>query len=359
MIKRGKVKLDSSSSNRKLRIGIIGAGSFAERHMEEFAKLGDVEVVAFMRRSESALAEMQKKWGVDKGFTDHHAMLDDSDIDAIDIVTPTDSHKMYALDAISSGRHVLCEKPLALTASDCRVMLDAAESTGVIHAVNFNQRGRTSVGRLKRYLDDGYVGDVYHTSIWWGMTQQHDARPEALSWRFRPETGGGTVYELIHVFDMALLLNGEAARIVSMLSIAERQRAFADVPEGMDNISVPDSSAFLIEHVNGSYTVAHTSFVSRGTSALNAPRVDVAGSRGRIMTNGLHGLLGNSGENGMIDELTPGPPYPQPYEQFVSAALSGDQSLVDTGFDVGLAAAKIVDAAYASWESREWVDIDR
>ena len=84
-------------SDRKLRIGIIGAGGFAAQHMEAYAEIPEVEVVAFMRRSEGPLREMQAQWDVPKGYTDHRAMLEDPDIDAIDIITPTDSHKQYVL----------------------------------------------------------------------------------------------------------------------------------------------------------------------------------------------------------------------------------------------------------------------
>ena len=344
--------------DRKLRIGIIGAGGFAAQHMEAFASVPDVEVVAFMRRSEGPLREMQERWGVPKGYTDHRAMLNDPDIDAIDIITPTDSHKAHALDAIASGRPVLCEKPLALNAADCEEMLNAAESTGVIHAVNFNQRGRTPVGRMGRMIDAGYVGDVYHVNIRWGMSMQQDARPDVGSWRFLPEQGGGTVYELIHVFDMARVLNGEVARVSSMLNTAEAHRQFIDAPEGFD-VSVPDSSAFLLEYANGAYAVIHTSFVQRGEEPGRGVTVDVAGSRGRMISNGNDGILGSSGENLPVAEIDPGLPYPQPYEQFVAGALAGDQSLIDTGFEAGLEAAQIVDAIHKSWAERRWVDVER
>ena len=340
-----------------LRIGIIGAGRFAATYMEAFAQIPEAKVVAFMRRDATALKEMQTEWSVAKGFTDHTEMLADPDIDAIDIITPTDSHCQYALDAITAGKHVLCEKPLALTAADARRMLDAARNAGVIHATNFNQRGRTPVGRLKRYIDDGYIGRAYHTGIWWGMSQATDVRPQVLSWRFLPEQGGGTVYELVHVFDMARFLNGPVARIVSLLNTAEPRRATADMPDGMD-VKVPDSSAFMMEHVNGTYTVAHTSFVSRGASSREGPRVEVSGERGRIVTDGVHGLIGSSGANGQMVQLDPGLPHPQPYEQFVQACLAGDQSLVDTGFETGYEAARLVDAAYESYRDRCWIDVD-
>ncbi len=345
------------TESRKLRIGIIGAGPFAERHMDAFAEIPEVEVVAFMRRSTDALKEMQDRWDVPRGYTDHRLMLADPDVDAIDIVSPTSSHKRYALDAIATGRPVLCEKPLALTASDCREMLDAAEKAGVVHATNFNQRGRTSAGRMKRYLEEGYVGDTYHTNIFWGMTLQSDVRPDALAWRFAEGEGGGTVYELIHVFDMARFLNGEVARIVSLLNTAEKSRSVGDMEDHLE-VVVPDSSAFMMEHVNGSYTIAHTSFVSRGTGTSQGVRVDVSGSRGRIMTDGVYGLLGNSGDHGPLEQLDPGEAHAQPYERFVKAALSGDQSLIDTGFDAGFQAARLVDAAMESYALGRWVDLN-
>ena len=75
-------------------------------------------------------------------------MLDAGGIDAVSIVTPTDSHRSIALDAISENLHVLCDKPLALNAADAREMLDAAEKAGVVHSTNFNQRGNSTLGRI-------------------------------------------------------------------------------------------------------------------------------------------------------------------------------------------------------------------
>ena len=195
-------------------------------------------------------------------------------------------------------------------------------------------------------LKAGYVGAVYHISIRWGMTMQHDARPDVLSWRFRPENGGGTVYELVHVFDMARFLNGEIARVCALLNTAEPYRGFVDAPQFF-RIEVPDSSAFMLEFVNGGYAVVHTSFVQRGTAAGSGVTVDVCGSRGRLVTV----------ENSDLAPVDPGPPYAQPYERWVTAIRENDQSQIDTGFETGLGAARVVDAAYQSWEEKRWVDV--
>ena len=173
------------SASGKVRIGIIGVGGFANTHMEQFSKLDNVEVVAAMRRNPEALAEFQEQWDIQNGFTSVQDMLEMDGLDAIDIITPTGSHKEHALAAIAAGKHVLCDKPLALTAADCKEMLDTAEKAGVIHSTNFNQRGNTTVGKIRRYLDDGFVGRIFHASVWWGMSHQYDVRPDTLSWRFR------------------------------------------------------------------------------------------------------------------------------------------------------------------------------
>jgi predicted dehydrogenase len=209
---------------------------------------------------------------------------------------------------------------------------------------------------MQRYLTEGYVGELYHMDIWWGMTLQFDARPDAGSWRFRPETGGGTVYELIHVFDIALFLGGPVKRLVAMLSTSEKKRPFHDKPKGMP-VRVPDSSAFLLEFESGATAVIHTSFVTRGTEpdGTTTVRVEVSGSKGRIVTDGLYGLRGVSGKQGPLAPIDPREPYPQPYEQFVRAILGGEP--VKTGFEAGLEAAKLVDAAYASAKTNAWVSL--
>jgi predicted dehydrogenase len=327
--------------------------------MEHFRRLDNVEVTAFMRRNPGALAQMQERWNVPLGYTDYREMLDNPEIDAVDIITPTNMHKPIAIEAAAAGKHILCDKPLALTAADCREMLDAAERAGVIHSTNFNQRGNMPNGRMKRYVDRGYIGNLYHVNIWWGMTLQLNARPEVLSWRFKQETGGGAVYELIHVFDMARFFGGEVARVSAVLSTSEKHRAFTDVPGGMD-VNVPDSSAFLLEYASGGYAVIHTSYLSRGTDPDGGThaRVELTGSTGRIESDGRYGLRGYSGDaRGTMAQLDPGPAYPQPYERFVDACLAQDQSLVETSFADGIRAAEILDAAYRSWDTRSWAGV--
>ena len=317
-----------------------------------------MEVVAAMRRNPEALGEFQSKWDIPNGFTDHRELLAIEDLDAVDIITPTGSHKQIALDAIAAGKHVLCDKPLALTAADCKGMLDAAEAAGVIHSTNFNQRGNTTVGKIRRYLDNDFVGRIFHANVWWGMSHQFDARPETLTWRFRSENGGGSVYELIHAFDMLRFINGEVARVVATFATTTKHRPTRDNPEGIE-VDVPDTSAFLCEWENGGFAVVHTSFASRGTEpdGRTSARVEISGEHGRITTDGRFGIQGVTGSNGPVVQLDPGAEYPQPYKKFVDAVAANDQSLIETTFYDGMKAAEIVDAAYLSVAESRWVDL--
>lgn len=347
------------SASGKVRIGIIGAGGFANTHMERFNELDNVEVVAAMRRNSEALSHFQQRWDIPNVFTDHKEMLEMEGLDAVDIITPTDSHKQLTLDAIAAGKHVLCDKPLALTAEDCKEMLEAAKNAGVIHSTNFNQRGATTIGRIKRYMDNDFVGRIFHANVWWGMSHQYDARPETLTWRFRAENGGGSVYELIHAFDMLRFINGEVSRVVATFDTTSPHRPTADNPEGID-VDVPDTSGFLCEWRNGGFAVVHTSFASRGTEpdGKTSPRVEISGELGRITTDGRYGIQGVTGPNGPVGQLDPGIEYPQPYERFANAVLAGDQSLVETSFYDGMKAAEIVDAAYLSVAESRWVELN-
>ena len=283
-------------------------------------------------------------------------MLDAGEIDAVSIVTPTSSHRQIALDAISENLHVLCDKPLALTAAHAQEMLEAAEKAGVVHSTNFNQRGNTTLGRIKRYVDAGYTGDLIHIDIRWGQSMFEDARPDLLSWRGLADMGGGTVYELIHVFDAARFLGGEVSRILALLRTSIPHRKFSDAPDGMD-VDAPDSSAFLLELRSGAYAVIHTSWVSRGTGpdGRSVVQFEVTGPKGRIISNGRYGILGANKELGQFSELDPGDPYPQPYELFINAIRTGEP--VETSFLDGVKAAEVADAAFLSAREDRWVEL--
>jgi predicted dehydrogenase len=348
--------LSKSTQNTKLvRLGIVGLGSFGEVHLRTWSEVQSAHIVAVCRRSLEPLKETQRAWNVPYAFTDYRALIASEEVDAVVIATPSDTHHAISLQAIKAGKHVFCEKPLALRRDQCKDLFYAAEGAGIVHCTNFCERSRTAVGQMKRYIDLGFIGRLYHINIWWGMSLQYDVRPDTPSWRFRAEAGGGTVYELIHVFDMVRFLAGDVKRICSLCNIAEPYRPFSDAAFGL-NVTAPDSSAFLLQLQSNAYAVIHTSFVTRGIepSGETSARVEVSGSLGRIATNGHDGLTGISHAQGVLRPLH-GEPYPHPYDEFVGAILGTGK--VSSTFHDGWKAAEIVDAAIVSAERTAWVDV--
>ena len=117
----------------KVRVGIIGCGGIASgKHMPALSKLKNVEMVAFCDDDEERALKAAKDYGVDgaKTYKDYRKLLEDKTIDVVHVCTPNKSHADITVDALESGKHVMCEKPMAKTASDAKRMLDAAKKTG-------------------------------------------------------------------------------------------------------------------------------------------------------------------------------------------------------------------------------------
>ena len=127
--------------DRKLRFAVIGAGRFAEEcQIPGLQRHPNAEVVALCRRSRDLCEQTALKFGVPKVYTDHADVIADDTIDAVTIVTPNVFHHPIAIEALQAGKHVFCEKPLAMNVSEAREMYDIAEASGKIHQVAFTFR---------------------------------------------------------------------------------------------------------------------------------------------------------------------------------------------------------------------------
>ena len=117
----------------KVRIGIIGCGGIANgKHMPALKKLPQVEMVAFCDIIEEKAIKAAKEYGVPgaKVFTDYKQLLEEKDIDVVHVLTPNKQHSFITVDALEAGKHVMCEKPMAINSAEAKKMLDAAHRTG-------------------------------------------------------------------------------------------------------------------------------------------------------------------------------------------------------------------------------------
>ncbi|MEQ2009273.1 MAG: Gfo/Idh/MocA family oxidoreductase [Limisphaerales bacterium] len=129
---------------KKVKHGVLGLGWFGEKHCEALAAIPNVELHAVCTRSSERLAEVAKKFGAKKTFTDYHAMLADPELESVSITTMWDQHAAPAIAALQAGKHVFLEKPMASTLADCDAIVSAANAAKgffmVGHICRFNPR---------------------------------------------------------------------------------------------------------------------------------------------------------------------------------------------------------------------------
>ncbi|MDQ1255498.1 MAG: Gfo/Idh/MocA family oxidoreductase [Candidatus Hydrogenedentes bacterium] len=192
-----------------VRLGMIGAGHFAARHVDALAQLEDrVRLAAFARRREAEPFPEAEAMGARLMPTD--ALLASDDIDAVVVVAPNHVHRLYAEAAMRAGKHVFCEKPLAMTVEDADALLDAAAETGRVLMVGHVTRYMPMYLKVAEVLDSGLLGAPKAAYV----NRMHSNA--GRSWRMDPAEGGGIVFDLlIHDFDLLGWYMGKPKRVVA------------------------------------------------------------------------------------------------------------------------------------------------
>ncbi|MEW6128070.1 MAG: Gfo/Idh/MocA family oxidoreductase [Acidobacteriota bacterium] len=205
---------------KKIRAGIIGAGFVGPLHMEAARRLGYVDFVGI---ATSKLASAEKKaaqYGIDIAYENYQHLLEDPTIDVVHVCTPNNLHYPVVMDAVAAGKHVICDKPLAVSASEAREMRDAAAKAGVVNAVTFNYRFNPVVQHARAIVAKGELGAVrfahgYYLQDW--LLYETD-----FSWRLEADKGGATsaVGDIgSHWCDTAQFITGQKiSRVLASLS---------------------------------------------------------------------------------------------------------------------------------------------
>src|SRR5947209_3072895 len=144
-----------------IRVGVIGSGFIGPAHIESLRRLGFVEVIALagseQQRAEARAAELS----VPRAYGDFRAMIADPDVDVVDISAPNIYHYPAARAALEAGKHVVCEKPLAMTSAESAELVELAGRTGLVNAVTFNIRFYPVLQHARALVADGALGSIY------------------------------------------------------------------------------------------------------------------------------------------------------------------------------------------------------
>jgi UDP-N-acetylglucosamine 3-dehydrogenase len=181
---------------KKVRIGILGAGFMGKTHAQAFAKIPDVEIAAVVSRRIARAAEVASMFGA-RALTDPGVVLADESIDAIDVTYPTALHREYVIAGLEHGKHVFCEKPIALTLEDADAMIMAARRSSRVFQVAHVLRFWPEYRLIHDLIATGEVGRPLC-----GFASRLSFRPNWAEWIRDPNQSGGQVIDLmIHDFD--------------------------------------------------------------------------------------------------------------------------------------------------------------
>ena len=196
--------------NKKLNIAVVGCGGIANCcHFPAYEKMDNVNIVAVCDIIHERALKAAKQFGLseDKAFTDFREMLKLDGIEAVDICTPNYLHSIVAVEALGLGLHVFCEKPDAVSVAECEKMKAAAEKSGKTLMVMRNNRFRETSKFMKKYIEDGKMGEIYAGHCGWIRRR---GIPGKGGWFTTKElSGGGPLIDLgVHMIDLAIWLMG-------------------------------------------------------------------------------------------------------------------------------------------------------
>lgn len=349
----------------KIKLGIVGTGGMANHHADNFKKLDGVELRACLDVVPGRAEAYAERHGVKLVAPDLDALLDE--VDAVSIVTPDRFHYEPALATLRAGKHLLCEKPLAVTLEEARKVARAAERArkkGVIGMVNFSYRRSAALSKAIELAAQGALGELRHAHgfylqswvaapIWGHWTN------ETWLWRLQTKAGSGGVLGDVgcHLLDLATSVTG---------GVREIRCALGNYPKiGEDGkryerwkgkkLDANDSAVIELRFEAGGMGVLHTTRWATGHA--NHLRLEVHGTAGALMFDldrsyeKLDVCLGNDVNSATWKTLDL-EPAPSIYERFVRAIRSGraDQPDILRGAEI----QAYLDACERSAKSKKW-----
>ncbi len=347
---------------RTIRFGLIGAGSIATITARELRGHANVELRAVADPSESRRAALASSLKIGACYAHADELLRDPEIDAVYVAVPNTLHASLASDALTAGKHVLLDKPFALSAVEAQQVADTADASGKTLMLGMNQRFDANVQRAKQMFEAGTLGDVYHAKAFW---RRRSGIPRIGSWFTNKATsGGGALLDIgVHMLDTSLYVLGNFQPVSVSGATYTRfgQRGLGDGDWGKSErehtkFDVDDFATALIRLDTG------TTISLDAAWALHQPRGNDMGVYLYGEDAGLsvyEDLLYRQGENGEyysiegsnIDDLRY--PHCSRAHHFVNVLLGEEEPAVT--LDEALSVQRILDAIYLSSQTGEEV----
>ena len=233
-----------------LKIGILGCGKIAQvRHIPEYADNPNCELVGFFNPTKSRAEDMAAKYG-GKAYDSAEELLADPEIDAVSVCAANNAHAELTIKALRAGKHVLCEKPMAISLADCEEMVKVAKEEGKLLMIGQNQRLTKAHELAKKMIAEGEIGKVitFRTTFGHGGPETWSITPGKNTWFFdKTKAAMGAMADLgIHKTDLIQFLLGEnVVRTTAKLTTLDKRGADGNL------IGVDDNAICIYEMADG------------------------------------------------------------------------------------------------------------
>lgn len=359
-----------------LRVGVVGAGAWSRSaHVPGFQSTPGVHLVAICDSNVSRAQHVAEEVGIPRAFASAAAMLAEETLDLVSIVTPDDSHRADVELALAAGAHVLCEKPLATTVQDARLLAAVAASVGVQSKVGFILRYAPSMLMLRELVISGAIGTPHLLQAFQQNGQFLDpATP--YHWKMdRARTGGGAIVEYgIHTLDLARWIMGDITSVCATGRTWIPTRSLPD-GSGVADVDVDDGTAWLLEFAGGAIGLCHAGWATTGRPPGIEVRVfGTTGAARCVLSDDLPGAEGlwiaeADGYFRQADipaRFSARMPETGPWwfrwpahliRSFIAEIEAGESA--GPTFDDGVAAQEALAAVLLAVNERRWVDLPR
>ncbi len=372
---------------KEINIGIVGGNFMGRAHTNAWYDVAQFYNLPFKPILHTACdvnpeseIEFAQKLGWKNFETSWQRLLQNDAIDVIDICTPNKFHATIAIAAVHAGKHVICEKPMAMNADEAKQMRDAASGTGVVNMVSFNYRCVPAIALAIKLIEEGNLGQIHHFNAVYYQDWLVDPKFPYV-WRHdKVEAGSGAHGDMnAHTVDLARFLVGE------ITSVCGQEKVFIKERQKTDNtiaiVTADDSMNFMANFENGA--LGNFMATRFATGRKNFLRLEVFGSEGSIVFNlerlneleyfarsdsaslqGFRNILVTENSHPYLTKWWP-PGHVIGWEHtfiheignFLTAI--GEGKMITPNFNDGYRCQLVLDAVSQSAEEKKWITIPK
>ena len=304
------IQKTTADGRKELRMGVLGCGFMGKCHTNAYKTIPYIysdagfvpRLLVLCDQNEGIVEQQAARYGFEEFCTDFNEMARDERIDVFDNCGPDPAHPDPCIAALENGKHVICEKPMAVSLHDARRMRDAAASASGMAMCTFNYRFMPAVRLAKDLIDSGRIGTIYQMRVNYLQMAGHDPSlsPDEAWYSAWPHSGGlqgiGS-----HAIDQCRYLVGEIKSVSALVRTFNSDRAIASA--ACPEVEADEGTAALLDFDNGAIGVLESSVVATGRR--NFLSWEINGSKGSLKwdlehPNSLFACLDDRDDNGLL-----------------------------------------------------------